>query len=60
MYVCGCQERVADLGDQFFECLHCDRFCDIDDCDLCLALEASDVEQYLNGLDEEDDDESSI
>lgn len=60
IYVCGCHERVVDLGDNFFECLHCDRFCDITDCDLCAALDASDVEQYLDSLEDEEDGNADI
>lgn len=60
IYVCGCQERVVDLGDEFFECLHCDRFCDINDCEHCEMLEQSDVEQYLAGLEEDGEDDADL
>lgn len=59
IYVCGCQERVVDLGDAFFECLHCDRVCDIDDCELCTALEESDVEAYLNSIENEEGEDDA-
>ena len=60
LYVCGCQERVVDLGEQSFECLHCDRFCDIKDCEHCEALEQSDVESYLAALEDEEDGDADL
>jgi hypothetical protein len=55
-FVCACGERVVDLGNDDFECLHCDRFCDIKDCQHCDELEKSDVETFLKSLEEGDDD----
>lgn len=55
-FICGCGERVVDLGNEEFECLHCDRFCDITDCTHCDDLEKSDVEAYLRDMEEGDED----
>jgi len=55
-FICGCGERVVDLGNEEFECLHCDRFCDIQDCIHCEELEKSDVEAYLSEMEDGDED----
>lgn len=63
VYTCGCGEQAVDMKDDFFECLHCDRFCDIEDCQHCLALEESDVEAFIREMESEEwegDDDADI
>ena len=59
IYTCGCGEQAVDMQDDFFECLHCDRFCDILNCSHCQALEESDVEAFIRSLDDEEGDEDA-
>ena len=57
IYTCGCGEQAVDMKDDFFECLHCDRECDITDCAHCEALEESDVDAFIRSLDEEEEED---